>query len=162
MVFVGLFFYLSSVHEHLFAKTSQNLLYDSDIDRKNIVIQEGSHYSFNRFSELYASKGEDYLILGDDQKALENFLLSYEYALKSGEGIVGTRLSFRSLFGVFLVYIRLEDLELAKETYSYLSSILDGWSCSQRINYIIGKCSESLQTLHGIKYLVYRNEVKQS
>jgi hypothetical protein len=114
---------LSFLQGNLFANTK-------DVDM-SMRIQEDSPYDCNRFSDLYASRGEDYLILGDDQKALEDFLRSYEYSLKSGGGIEETRLSFRSLFGAFLVYIRLEDLESAKEVYSHLDSILDSGACFQ-------------------------------
>ncbi len=128
---VSLFFYVPCAHVYLFANIFEHPLLSSDTNKKNMIFQEDSRYDCNRFSELYASRGEDYLILGDDQKALEDFLLSYEYALKSESGIEESRLSFRPLFGAFLVYIRLEDLESAKEVYSHLNSILDDWTCSQ-------------------------------
>ncbi len=70
---------LSFLQGHLFANIK-------DVNR-SIRTQEESTYDCARFSALYASRGEDYLILGDDQKALEDFLRSYEYALKSGDEI---------------------------------------------------------------------------
>ena len=36
-------------------------------------------------SECYAARGEDYLILGEDQNALKDFILSYEYALRCSQ-----------------------------------------------------------------------------
>lgn len=131
IIAVGFLFTFPCVHGHLFANVFENALFGSDIDRKNMKIEEDSHYDCSRFSELYASRGEDYLILGDDQRALEDFLLSYEYALKTGWGTKRSFLSFRPLFGAFLVYVRLEDLESAEEVYSHLDSILESCACSQ-------------------------------
>lgn len=108
---------------------SCELLYSfaNALSKENIEIQGVIHHDCNAFSDLYASRGEDYLISGNDQKALEDFMCSYQWALKCKD--TDSFLAFRALFGAFLVYIRCEDLELARNIYSELECILDGWTC---------------------------------
>lgn len=80
-------------------------------------------------SELHSSRGEDYLFLGMDQKAFEDFMIAYQYGVLCGEEDKRTVATFRSLFGLFLVYARAEDLEAVQNLGQQLQQILDFYSC---------------------------------
>jgi hypothetical protein len=110
----------------LFAEASEDSFFIRSIAKESLNIEYAAPYDHSTLSDLHASRGEDYLILGEDQKALEDFLISYEYALNCKEN---DHLSFRSLFGVFLAYVRLENLESAQEVYAQLETILKGYRC---------------------------------
>ncbi|MGC2595981.1 MAG: hypothetical protein WA347_06855 [Rhabdochlamydiaceae bacterium] len=105
---ISLAFFLLGTHIRLFAEAEDSFFVRS-IAAESLNIQYTSPYDYSTLSDLHASRGEDYLILGEDQKALEDFLLSYEYALNCREE--ENRLSFRPLFGAFLAHVRLENLE---------------------------------------------------
>jgi hypothetical protein len=123
---ISLAFFLLGTHMQLFAEAEDSFFVKS-IAAESLNIQYASPYDYNTLSNLHASRGEDYLILGEDQKALEDFLLSYEYALNCIEE--ENHLSFRPLFGAFLVHVRLENLESVQEIYVHLQSILKNASC---------------------------------
>jgi hypothetical protein len=106
----------------VFANSPRDSFLSEFIVNESLKIQQTSPNDYNALTNLYASRGENYLILGEDQKALEDFLLSYEYALICEEE--ENDLSFRPLFGTFLAHIRLEDLESAQKIYAQLNSII--------------------------------------
>jgi hypothetical protein len=124
---ISLAFFLLGTHIHLFAETSDDSFFVRSIAAESLNIQHASPYDYSTLSGLHASRGEDYLILGKDQKALEDFLLSYEYALNCTEE--ENHLPFRPLFGAFLAHVRLENLESVQEIYIHLQSILKSQDC---------------------------------
>lgn len=123
---ITLTFFFLDMPIRLFAQDSDDSFFVRSITKESLNIEHASPYDHSKLSDLHASRGEDYLILGEDQKALEDFLISYEYAL-SCEG--NDHLTFRSLFGAFLAYVRLENLESAQEVYVQLDTILKGYRC---------------------------------
>lgn len=123
-------------HTQLFADQKDSFFLQS-IDFESSNIQHVSSDDYTALSDLHASRGEDYLILGDDQKALEDFMLSYGYALKCKER--KNHFIFRPLFGAFLVYIRLENIEAAQEMYVYLDWILKNACSEAKDPYLLDK-----------------------
>ena len=105
------------------------IFFAQSIEATSTNIQQADPDDYNTLSDLYSSRGEDYLILDEDQNALTDFLLSYEYALNCNEQ--DNNLLFRSLFGAFLVHIRSENIESAQEIFARLQSILSSSSCNE-------------------------------
>ncbi|NDE82641.1 MAG: hypothetical protein EB051_03375 [Chlamydiia bacterium] len=97
------------------------------IRKSSFNIDQINPNDYIALSECYAARGEDYLIVDEDQNALKDFILSYEYALRCSEQ--NNDLLFRPLLGAFLVYIRLENIEAATEIHAELQSILSSF-CS--------------------------------
>ncbi len=111
----------------IFADPTQDSFLAWSIENESLKIQQTSSDDYKALTDLHASRGEGYLVLGEDQRALEDFLLSYEYALICEEE--KNDLSFRPLFGAFLAYVRLEDLESAQMISVQLDSILRNACC---------------------------------
>jgi hypothetical protein len=137
---MSLAFFFLDMPIRLFAEASEDSFFLRSIAKESLNIQHTSSYDHSKLSDLHASRGEDYLILGEDQKALEDFQLSYEFALNCREE--ENRSSFRPLFGAFLAHVRLENLESAQEIYVQLESILKDSDCcrSRESATYLGKC----------------------
>lgn len=115
----------------LFANPQNPSFFIQSVAYETLKIQNTSPDDYQGLSDSYSSRGENYLILGDDQKALEDFMLSYEYA--SNCKIKEDNMFFRASFGAFLAHVRLENLESVQELYFYLDSMLEK-NCSQSKN----------------------------
>ncbi|MEN9343601.1 MAG: hypothetical protein RLZZ453_388 [Chlamydiota bacterium] len=98
------------------------------IQKISLDIQNAPSFEYAKLSDLFASRGEDYLILGEDIKALQDFELSHVYASKC-DGDDLSYLLFRPLFGAFLVCARLENIENLQNIYNELQLILDHCTC---------------------------------
>lgn len=133
MFTISLVLCLLQMPAQIFAESYEEFFFAKSIARESLNIEEASPDDYVTLTDLHASRGEDYLILGEDQKALEDFLVSYEHAQNCEAGKNG--LSFRPLLGAFLVNVRLENLEIAQEISIQLNSILKN-ACD--------KCTESL------------------
>lgn len=125
-----LIFCIQNASIKLFANTQTQSLFDECITYESLNIQNSSPDDYHRLSDSHASRGENYLMLGDNQKALEDFMLSYEYA--STCKIKKTHMLFRPLLGAFLAYARLENLESTRDLYVHLDSMLKN-DCSESI-----------------------------
>lgn len=153
MFTISLVLCLLNIPTQILAESYEESFFAKSIAHESLNIEEASPDDYITLTDLHASRGEDYLILGEDQKALEDFLLSYEYALNCEE--VKGELSFRPLLGVFLVNVRLENLEVAQEISIQLNSILKNacGNCTESLAYGRHKSnrtgSVSFQTCHG-------------
>lgn len=134
------------------AGSPEESFFAKSIARESQHIEKTFPNDYITLAELHASRGEDYLLLGDDQKALEDFLLSYNYALNCEEE--KNELLFRPLLGAFIVNIRLENLEASQEISSQLYSILKNGcnNCTESLAYSKSgpnQTSIPFQTCHG-------------
>ncbi len=84
----------------------------------------------SQLAELHANRGESLLLLEADEYALADFELACQYASQCQTEEISF-LTFRPLFGAFLAYIRLEDLEHAQVTAALLEQILKNHTCRE-------------------------------
>jgi hypothetical protein len=108
---------------------SSSPFFETMIARETGNIEQTPSWDHRALSDLYASRGESYLILNDDKNALEDFLAAHEHALHSQDQDC---LSLRALLGAFLVYARLEDEAHVRATFEPLSLLIDSCSCCER------------------------------
>lgn len=109
----------------------ENFSLESLVEQETFQIDNTSSSEAHILSDLYCSRGESYLLLGEDQKAFADFRKAYIHALNCTEKNIKTSLTFRSAFGAFLVYARMEDLEKVKSTAKFLEDILKNYSCHE-------------------------------
>lgn len=105
----------------------------SEICEKMIVqetekIQSSDPVLMGTLAEAYASRGESFLLMGDDQSALNDFCSAYAHAVNCPNE---QELVFRSLLGTFLVSVRQEDLETAKDIGLHLQSVIKQSLCEE-------------------------------
>lgn len=93
------------------------------IERETTRIKETAPTEYQLLADAYSTRGESYLLLDQDRYALEDFLSSYEYSLLV-EGDDQTIPSLRALFGAFLVYARMENLEQTQLLVEPLSQLI--------------------------------------
>lgn len=110
------------------------------IENDSLKIQQTRSDDHEVLSNLFASRAECLLVLGDNEKAVEDFSIAYDYANLCGKN--KQDLTFRPLFGAFLAYIRLENLEYAQNLYKHLHFILSN-SCYEKSNLSSNFASES-------------------
>jgi len=105
------------------------LVADSDpfflqvIQRDTDRIEQISPTDYLSLSDAHNTRGESYLLLNEHLYALEDFLTAYEYALL-GTGKDQPISALRGLFGAFLVYARMENLEKVQSLVEPLSALI--------------------------------------
>ncbi|NDE82296.1 MAG: hypothetical protein EB051_01600, partial [Chlamydiia bacterium] len=93
------------------ANSPTNDILTNSIEDTSKILEKTLADDYLALSTLYASRAEDYLILGSNENALSDFTLAYQYGLNSLDKITGTPAIFRALFGLFLTYARAENLQ---------------------------------------------------
>lgn len=112
------------------ANSPTNDILTNSIEDTSKILENTLADDYLALSTLYASRAEDYLILGSNENALSDFTLAYQYGLNSSDKIKGTPAIFRSLFGLFLTYARAENLQGVEEIGKELREIVDSYSCN--------------------------------
>jgi hypothetical protein len=101
------------------------------IEQESAAISNASEFQSERLADLYASRGESYLVLGKDKEAIEDFQTAHLYAQRCSNPEEMAPLIFRSLLGAFLVSVRAEDLSAAQTLGVALQDILQNYACEE-------------------------------
>lgn len=112
------------------ANSPTNDILTNSIEDTSKILEKTLADDYLALSTLYASRAQDYLILGSNENALSDFTLAYQYGLNSSDKIKGTPAIFRALFGLFLTYARAENLQAVEEIGKELREIVDSYSCN--------------------------------
>ncbi len=117
---------------YITANDSANKLeqfFSSTIEEESLAIQETCELQNEKLASLYIDRGESYLVVGQNKKAFDDFQRAYHYTKNSFNQDEATSLTFRSLLGAFLVFVRMENLP-AVETFGVeLQKIIKNYSC---------------------------------
>jgi tetratricopeptide (TPR) repeat protein len=118
---------------YIFADNSESQLagFLRIIEEENHAIDATNEFQYEKLADLYASRGESYLIIGNNQEALKDFQTAYRYSQLCPTQEESIPLIFRSLLGVFLASICTEDLATAEKICISLEDILKNHLCSE-------------------------------
>jgi hypothetical protein len=116
---------------HVFAQDTEiqhkSSIYEAINQESESISKTSDH---EKLADLHLSRGESYLILGMDQEALEDFQMGYQYAQYTHPKNQ-IELTFRSMMGAFLVFVRAENLSAAETLGTDLLGILKSYDCDQ-------------------------------